>query len=73
MSSRIYRTSEGHHVTEGDPRAAFLAYGINDEVPAEVQQEVTANAEPATQNPSPRRKPGRPPKHKAALDEHEDK
>jgi len=63
---RIYRTSEGRHVVEGDPRAAFLAYGVEDEVPAEVEKELHQEAEP------PRRKPGRPPKSKAAL-EHEDK
>lgn len=54
MSSRIYRTSEGHHVKEGDPRAAFLAYGEGDDVPAEVLREL--------EEQPPKRKPGRPPK-----------
>lgn len=31
---RVYRTVDGEYVGEGDPRGAFLAYGIGAEVPA---------------------------------------
>ncbi|MDG4796209.1 hypothetical protein [Micromonospora sp. WMMD1082] len=31
---RIYRTTDGHLVRENDPRGAFLAYGVGDEVPS---------------------------------------
>ncbi|GGK32120.1 hypothetical protein GCM10010124_26100 [Pilimelia terevasa] len=41
---RIYRTAEGRHVVEGHPDAAFLAYGVADEVPEEVLAELPAAA-----------------------------
>ncbi|MEB3367414.1 hypothetical protein [Saccharopolyspora mangrovi] len=39
-NNRIYRTSEGRHVREGDPQAVYLAYGEGDEVPAKVRREL---------------------------------
>jgi hypothetical protein len=38
--ARIWRTSDGRHVSDGDPDAAFLAYTDGDDVPAEVLDEV---------------------------------
>ncbi|MDA3624255.1 hypothetical protein OU415_02335 [Saccharopolyspora sp. WRP15-2] len=64
---RIYKTADGRHVYEGDPAAAFLAYGVGDDVPAAVMQELIPNPDPA-----PKRKPGRPPVSKNRA-EHEDK
>ncbi|WP_017974364.1 hypothetical protein [Actinopolyspora halophila] len=59
--ARVYRTVEGRHVAEGDPRAAFLAYGAGDEVPTEVRRELEQSA-PV------KRKPGRPPGSKNRKD-----
>jgi len=38
--ARIWRTADGRHVAEGDPDAAFLAYGDGDEVPKGVLAEI---------------------------------
>jgi len=64
---RIYKTADGRHVYEGDPAAAFLAYGAGDDVPDEVLQELTPSPAAGT-----KRKPGRPPGAKNRC-EHEDK
>lgn len=34
-SERLYRTTEGELVVEGNPAAAFLAYAVGDEIAAE--------------------------------------
>jgi len=59
--ARVYRTDDGRHVAEGDPDAAFLAYGDGDEVPADVLAEV--EGEPAAK---PTAKRGRKPADKQA-------
>jgi len=41
-TQRIYRTADGELVTEGDPRAAFLAVPQGDEVPVELIDAVEA-------------------------------
>lgn len=38
--ARIFRTTDGRHVPDGHPDAAFLAYGDADQPPAEVLAEL---------------------------------
>lgn len=38
---RIYKTADGRHVRDGDPDAAYLAYSAFDEVPANVERELS--------------------------------
>lgn len=64
---RIYRTAEGRHVYEGDPDAEVLAYGLGDDVPAEVHKELDSGG-----NDGGKRRPGRPPGAKNRT-QHEDK
>lgn len=42
---RVWLTASGKHVLEGDPDAAFLAYGEGDPLPAKVAAEVKVKAE----------------------------
>lgn len=44
MGQRIYKTVDGEYVPEGDPHAAFLAFGEGDEVPADVAKQVKPEA-----------------------------
>lgn len=44
--SRIWRTTDGRHVPDGDPDAAFLLYGPGDPVPQTVLDEVEGKAKP---------------------------
>lgn len=43
---RVYRTTDGRHVVEGHPEAAFLAYTEGDELPDKVAAEL-AGKKPA--------------------------
>lgn len=38
---RVYKTRDGKHVKQGDPRAAFLAYPAGRELPNHVVAELT--------------------------------
>lgn len=54
---RVYRTLDGTLVREGDPKAAFLAYGAGDDVENRDVDTVTALFDEPV-----KRKPGRPKK-----------
>lgn len=54
---RIWRTHDGQLVLEGDPTAANLAYGMDDEVENRDADRVKALLEPGTKkSPAPRDK-----------------
>lgn len=60
MSDRLYRTTDGEIVPEGDPRAAFLVVGAGGAVPPEwarAVDEYRASTEvPRAETPKPRRR-----------------
>lgn len=47
---RVFRTEAGRHVAEGDPEAAYLAFGEADELPDEVAAELGGKSAKAPAN-----------------------
>lgn len=53
FGKRIYKTTDGRHVLDGDTDAAFLAFSQHDEnVPASVIAEVEGNVEGKARRPA---------------------
>lgn len=45
-TERVWRTTDGRHVPEAHPDAAFLAYPVGHEMPDEIAAELYPAAEP---------------------------